>query len=72
MVENMILPGIAVVLLAAGLIGQGFEMRNIRKSSTPDGFAGSPNIFLDKRNAKWYVLIAAGLGLWIATGGFSP
>ena len=72
MVENVILPVIAVALLAAGLIGQGLEMRKIRQSSTPDGVAGSPNIFLDKRNAKWYVLIAAGLGLWVATGGFSP
>ena len=72
MVENLILPGIAVVLLAAGLIGQGFEMRKIRKSSTPDGYAGSPNIFLDKKNVKWYILIVAGIGLWITTGGFSP
>ena len=68
----MILPIIAVGLLVAGLIGNGFEMRKIRQTVTPDGCAGSPRIFLDKRNAKWYVLIAVGLGLWITTGGFSP
>ncbi len=53
-----------------GLIGQGFEMRNIRKSITRDEDLGSPKIFTDKRNYKWYALIGAGLILWYVTGGW--
>ena len=67
--EGWILAGIAIALVMAGLIGQGFEMRKIRVSTNPDGELGSPNIFLDKRNFKWYVLIGVGIILWYATGG---
>ncbi len=58
------LPFIAVALLVLGLIGQGFEMRKIRFSVTKDEDLASKNIFLHKRNLKWYLLIAAGLVIW--------
>jgi hypothetical protein len=61
--------GIAIALLVIGLVGQGFEMRRIRVSTTSDGELGSPNIFLDKRNFKWYALIGAGIILWYVAGG---
>ena len=59
-----ILPFVAVALLVLGLIGQGFEMRKIRLSTMKDENLSSKNIFLHKRNWKWYVLIVAGLIIW--------
>lgn len=53
---------VAIVLLTAGLIGQGFEMRKIQKS-IPDGDT-APGIFMDRRNFKWYAMIGAGVLLW--------
>jgi hypothetical protein len=61
---NWIIGGIAVVLLVMGLIGQGFEMRKIRKSIHRDEELASSKIFGDKRNFKWYVMIGVGLVLW--------
>ena len=58
------LPFVAVALLVLGLIGQGFEMRKIRFSITKDEDLSSKNIFLHKRNLRWYLLIAAGLVIW--------
>jgi hypothetical protein len=58
------LPFVAVALLVLGLIGQGFEMRKIRFSIMKDEDLSSKNIFLHKRNWKWYLLIAAGLLIW--------
>ncbi len=60
--------GIAIALLVMGLIGQAFQMRKIRTSITRDEDLASPKIFLDKRNAKWYVLIAAGAVFWYLSG----
>lgn len=57
--------GIAIALLVIGLVGQGFEMRKIRLSITRDEELGSPKIFSDKRNFKWYAVIAVGIILWI-------
>ena len=51
----------AIVLLIAGLVGQAFEMRKIRL--TQDELA-SVNIFLNKKNFKWYAIIGAGMILW--------
>jgi len=56
--------GVAIVLLVMGLIGQGFEMRKIRKSIYRDEELGTSKIFGDKRNFKWYVMIGIGLVLW--------
>ena len=54
---------IALVLVTVGLIGQGIEMRKIRIKKHGEGSIGHPNIFLDKKNFKWYALIGIGFGL---------
>ena len=53
----------AIILLVIGLIGQAFEMRKIRIAKSGDEL-GSPNIFTDKRNFKWYAIIIAGIIIW--------
>ena len=58
------LGGTAIALLIIGLVGQGFEMRSIRKSIFRDEELASANIFMDKRNFKWYATIAVGIALW--------
>lgn len=70
MAEEWIYAVIAIVMVTAGLIGQGFEMRKIRTSVRHDEEMGSPKIFTDKRNFKWYALIGAGIIIWYLTGGF--
>ena len=67
--EEWIIPILSIGLVMAGLIGQGFEMRKIRLSTVRDEDLGSPKIFTDKRNFKWYVLIGVGIILWYSTGG---
>ena len=61
---DWIMGGVAIVLLVTGLIGQGFEMRKIRKSIYRDEELATSKIFADKRNFKWYVMIGIGLVLW--------
>lgn len=61
----------AVALLVIGLIGQGFEFRKIRLSVKRDEDLSSANMFTNKRNLKWYVLIGAGLALWYSGNIFS-
>ncbi len=61
---NTILSLVAVALLVIGLVGNGFEMRKIRLSVVKDEDLASKNIFLNKKNWKWYVLIAIALVLW--------
>ncbi|HET6517612.1 MAG TPA: hypothetical protein VFG25_05260 [Nitrosopumilaceae archaeon] len=61
---NWIMGGIAIALLIMGLIGQGFEMRKIRKSIYRDEELASPKIFSDRRNFKWFAMIGVGLVLW--------
>ena len=53
----------ALALITIALIGQAIEMRKIRMRTYGEDSIGSPNIFLDKRNFKWYALIAIGFGL---------
>ena len=65
---EQILSFVAVALLVLGLIGQGFEMRKIRLSTMKDENLSSKNIFLHKRNWKWYVLIVVGLIIWAVSG----
>ncbi len=55
---------VAVILLVIGLVGNGFEMRKIRLSIVKDEDLRSKNIFLNKRNWKWYILIVIALILW--------
>ena len=59
-------PIMAIAALAVNtiaLIGQAIEMRKIRMRTYGEGSIGSPSIFLDKRNFKWYGMIAVGFGL---------
>ena len=67
--EEWIIPILAIGLVMVGLIGQGFEMRRIRLTTKDQETLGSPRIFTDKRNFKWYILIGAGFVLWYSTGG---
>ena len=61
----------ALALITIALIGQGIEMRKIRIRTYGEDGVGHPNIFLDKKNVKWYILIAAGLGLAFLPSMFS-
>ena len=54
----------AIALLIIGLIGQAFEMRKIRLATYRDDELASSNIFLNKKNFKWYAIIGAGMILW--------
>jgi len=55
---------IAIALLIFGLIGQAFEMRKIRLDTYRDEELASANIFLNKKNFKWYAIIGIGMILW--------
>ena len=57
----------ALAIITIALIGQAIEMRKIRVKTYGDDSIGSPNIFLDKRNFKWYGMIIVGFGLAYAT-----
>ncbi|MGQ0771605.1 MAG: hypothetical protein ACT4NT_02370 [Nitrososphaerota archaeon] len=59
-----VIPFIAMALVVIGLIGQGFEMKRIRASIRTDEQLSSKTVFMDKRNFKWYAMIAAGFALW--------
>ena len=59
-----ILGFIAIALLIVGLVGQAFEMKKIRLSTYQDEELASANIFLNKKNFKWYAIIGAGMILW--------
>jgi len=50
-----------IILLVIGLVGQAFEMRKIRLT---DEDLGSVNIFMNKKNYKWYALLGIGIVLW--------
>ena len=68
MEQQPILSFVAVALLVIGLVGNGFEMRKIRLSTTRDEELASRNVFLNKRNMKWYVLIGIAIILWAING----
>ncbi len=53
----------AIALLIVGLIGQAFEMKKIRLATYQNELA-SANIFLNKKNFKWYAIIGIGMILW--------
>jgi hypothetical protein len=55
---------IAIALLITGLVGQAFEMKKIRLATYRDEELASANIFLNKKNFKWYAIIGAGMILW--------
>ena len=53
-----------IILLVIGLVGQAFEMRKIRLMNYKDDELASPNVFMNKRNFKWYAVIGVGILLW--------
>ena len=67
---HSVLSLISVALFVIGLVGNGFEMRKIRLSTT-EGQLVSKNVFLDKRNFKWYGLIGIALVLWAINGTYT-
>jgi len=60
---NWMLGSTAIVLLIVGLVGQAFEMRKIRLAAS-DEELDSVNIFLNKKNLKWYAIIITAMILW--------
>ena len=68
MEQQAILSFLAIALLVIGLVGNGFEMRKIRLSITRDEELASKNVFLSKRNIKWYILIGIAIVLWAING----
>ena len=67
MSSQPILSFVSVALFVIGIVGNGFEMRKIRLSTT-EGQLVPKNVFLDRRNFKWYVLIGIALVLWAING----
>ena len=57
---------VGIVCLVVGLIGQAFEMRKIRLTTYKDENLGSINIFMNKKNFKWYALLGVGIVFWYA------
>jgi len=55
---------VGIILLVIGLVGQAFEMRKIRLTTYKDEDLGSVNIFMNKRNYKWYALLGIGIVFW--------
>jgi len=55
-----------IALLIAGLVGQAFEMRKIRLTTYKDEELASANIFMNKKNFKWYALLGIGIIFWYA------
>ncbi len=53
-----------IVFLIVGLVGQAFEMRKIRMTTYKDEELASANIFMNKKNFKWYALLGIGIILW--------
>ena len=64
-----VLSFIAVALFVIGIVGNGFEMRKIRMSTETN--VVPKNVFLDKRNYKWYVLIGIALVLWALSNAYT-
>ena len=54
-----------IACLVIGLLGQAFEMRKIRLTVYRDEELGSVNIFMNKKNFKWYAILGIGIVLWI-------
>ncbi|MDC6463488.1 hypothetical protein PQY74_02545 [Nitrosopumilus sp.] len=57
---------IGIILLTIGLIGQAFQMRNIRLANYNNDELASPNVFMNKSNFKWYAIIGIGITCWYA------
>jgi len=62
MMPQPVLLFVLVALFIIGIVGNGFEMRKIRLAT--EGQPNPKNVFLDRRNFKWYALIGIALVLW--------
>ena len=62
MMPQSVLSFVSVALFVIGIVGNGFEMRKIRLAT--EGQPNPKNVFLDRRNFKWYALIGIALVLW--------
>ncbi len=60
---SYIISFVSVALLVIGLVGNGFEMRKARVSTMRDEEMATKNMFMNKRNFKWYAFIGAALVL---------
>ena len=60
---NYMVSFVSAALLIIGLAGNGFEMRKTRASTIKDEDMASKNMFMNKRNFKWYAFIGAALVL---------
>ena len=56
----------AIAFLVIGLVGQAFEMRKIRLTTYQDKELASANIFMNKKNFKWYAFLGIGIIFWYA------
>ena len=69
---EQVLAFVAAGLLVFGLIGQGFELRKMRIAALrDDNTSSSSNMFTNKRNLKWYIIIGACMIIWYVSGGFT-
>jgi len=68
---NYVLSLVAAALLVIGLAGNGFEMRKVRLSTMRDEELSSKNMFMNKRNFKWYVIIGISLVLWAISNAYT-
>ena len=68
---NYVLSFIAAALLVIGLAGNGFEMRKVRLSRVRDEELTSKNMFLNKTNFRWYVIIGISLVLWAISSAYT-
>ena len=59
MMAQPVLLFVCVALFAIGIVGNGFEMRKIRMAT--EGQPNPKNVFLDRRNFKWYALMGISL-----------
>ncbi|MGY5140902.1 MAG: hypothetical protein ACW9W9_05795 [Candidatus Nitrosopumilus sp. Bin_571-38] len=55
-----------IACLVIGLLGQAFEMRKIRLTTYKDEHFNPSNVFLNKNNFKWYVILGIGIVFWYA------
>lgn len=61
MMTQSVLLFVSVALFVIGIVGNGFEMRKIRMAT--EGQPNPKNVFLDRRNFKWYALMGISLVL---------
>lgn len=69
MMLQPVLSFVSVALFVIGIVGNGFEMRKIRMATV--GQPNPKNVFLDRRNFKWYALIGIALVLWAINGAYT-